>query len=42
MYNDPWSKPKGIRWRVGGEDPWGGEVWWGVMETTVLEQQLIK
>ena len=26
------------KYMVGSEDAWGGRVWWGKMETTVLEQ----
>ena len=33
-----WTKPKGVGWRVGGGDGWGGGRSRGKMETTVLEQ----
>ena len=36
---DPWTKPKGVRSRVGGRDGWDGGSRVGKMETTVLEQQ---
>ena len=36
---DSWTKPMGLRSRVGGGDGWGGESGGGKMETTILEQQ---
>ena len=35
---DPWTKPKGVGWRVGDKDGWGGGMWWGKMKTTIFEQ----
>ena len=36
---DPWTKPKGVGWRVGGGGDWGGESGGGKMDTTILELQ---
>ena len=30
---------RGVESGEGGGDGWGGREWWGVMQTTVLEQQ---